>query len=122
MPTKMLGAIVIALLSSPAWATDYIVNVHGIVCSFCAKGVTKKVSKLPFIDKSKYNKGVKVEIEDQKVTIAVLPDQDLDILPGHYAKHVRIIAATQLIKNNRLRGSVKAFAFQTGLDVNKYAS
>ena len=40
---------------------------------------SKKVSKLPFIDQSKYTKGVKVEIEKQKLTIAVMPDQELDI-------------------------------------------
>ncbi len=79
MYTKVLGVIVVALLSRPVLAEDYVVHVHGIVCSFCAKGVTKKVSKLPFIDRSKYKKGVKVEIEDQKVTIAVLPDHALDV-------------------------------------------
>ena len=67
------------LLSTPVFATDYVVHVHGIVCSFCAIGVTKKVSKLPFIDQSKYTKGVKVEIEDQKLTISVKPDHDLNI-------------------------------------------
>jgi copper chaperone CopZ len=79
MYTKVSGALILALLSGPVLAGDYVVHVHGIVCSFCAKGVTKKVSKLPFIDRSKYNNGVKVEIEEQKVTIAVLPDQVLDV-------------------------------------------
>jgi copper chaperone CopZ len=79
MYTKVSGALILALLSGPVLADDYVVHVHGIVCSFCAKGVTKKVSKLPFIDRSKYNNGVKVEIEEQKVTIAVLPDQVLDV-------------------------------------------
>jgi hypothetical protein len=79
MYTKLSGALILALLSGPALADDYVVHVHGLVCSFCAKGVTKKVSKLSFIDRSKYNKGVRVEIEDQKVTIAVLPDQTPDV-------------------------------------------
>jgi copper chaperone CopZ len=79
MYTKVSGALVLALLFGPVLADDYVVHVHGIVCSFCAKGVTKKVSKLPFIDRSKYKNGVKVEIEEQKVTIAVLPDQVLDV-------------------------------------------
>ncbi len=79
MYTKLSSTLMLVLLSGPVLAADYVVHVHGIVCSFCAKGVTKKVSKLPFIDQSKYNKGVKVEIEDQKVTIAVLPDQVLDV-------------------------------------------
>ena len=61
------------------FASDFVINVHGVVCSFCAQGLTKKVSKLPFIDQSKYTKGVKVEIESQRVTIAVKADQELDI-------------------------------------------
>jgi copper chaperone CopZ len=50
-----------------------------MVCSFCAQGVTRNLSKLPFIDRSKYIKGVKVEIEKQKVTIAVKPENTLDL-------------------------------------------
>ncbi len=79
MSTKIIAALVAVLLFAPVFASDYVVHVHGIVCSFCAQGVTKKVSKLPFIDQSKYTKGVKVEIESQKVTIAVKPGHDLDI-------------------------------------------
>lgn len=67
------------LLATPVFADDYVVHVHGIVCSFCSQGVTKKISKLPFIDKTKYTKGVRVEIESQKVTIAVKPGSDLDV-------------------------------------------
>ena len=58
---------------------EAVIIVHGIVCSFCSQGVTRNLSKLPFIDKSKYTKGVKVEIEDQKVTIAIKPDGTLDL-------------------------------------------
>ena len=78
MSTKLIVAALL-LLSGPVFASDYVVHVHGLVCSFCAQGVTKKVSRLPFIDQSKYTKGVKVEIEKQKLTIAVSPDRDLDI-------------------------------------------
>jgi hypothetical protein len=71
-------ALVIALSSTPALAQDYVINVNDIVCEFCSLGVTKKVSKLQFIDRSKYTKGVKVEIESQIVTIAVKTDTALD--------------------------------------------
>lgn len=67
-----------SLFSTTSIADDYVVNVNGLVCEFCAIGVTKKVSKLAFIDNSKYTKGVKVEIEDQMVTIAVKEDSELD--------------------------------------------
>ncbi len=59
--------------------SETVIIVHGIVCSFCSQGVTRNLSKLPFIDKSKYTKGVKVEIEDQKVTIAIKPNDLLDL-------------------------------------------
>ena len=78
MSSKTIVAALL-LLSAPVLASDYVVHVHGLVCSFCAHGVAKKVFKLPFIDQSKYTKGVKVEIENQKLTIAVSPDRDLDI-------------------------------------------
>jgi len=59
---------------------EAVIIVHGIVCSFCSQGVTRNLSKLKFIDRSKYTKGVKVEIEDQKVTIAIKPGHTLDLL------------------------------------------
>ena len=58
---------------------EAVIIVHGIVCSFCSQGVVRNLSKLPFIDKSKYTKGVKVEIEDQKVTIAIKSGSTLDL-------------------------------------------
>lgn len=78
MSTKTVIAALL-LLSSPVFASDYVVHVHGIVCSFCALGVSKNISKLPFIDQSKFTKGVKVEIESQKLTIAIKPDHEIDI-------------------------------------------
>ena len=58
---------------------EAVIFVHGLVCSFCAIGVQKKLSKLPFLDKSKYTKGVFVEIEKQKVTIALKKGAKFDI-------------------------------------------
>ena len=73
-------ALCFALASTSVVAKDYVINVHGIVCEFCSLGVAKKVSKLPFIDATKYDKGVKVEIESQMVTIAVKDGAVLDKL------------------------------------------
>jgi copper chaperone CopZ len=58
---------------------EAVIIVHGIVCSFCAQGITRNLSKLPFINQTKYINGVKVEIEKQKVTIAIKPDSVLDL-------------------------------------------
>lgn len=79
MLIKSKVAVLLLLLSAtPALAQDYVINVHGIVCGFCSIGVAKKISKLAFIDHAKYEKGVKVEIENQMVTIAVKDGEVLD--------------------------------------------
>lgn len=58
---------------------EAVVRVSGVVCSFCSQGLQKKLSKLPFVDRSKYKKGIHVSIEDQLVTIALKPDLALDL-------------------------------------------
>ncbi len=77
----VLGSLLLTVaLSSPmsVLAKDYVVHVNGIVCGFCSLGVAKKVSVLPFIDQSRYDKGVDVAIENQLVTVAVKEDAALD--------------------------------------------
>ena len=74
---KMM-ALLLMLSASPAMAQDYVVHVHGIVCQFCAFGVSKKVADLPFIDASRYDDGVNVEVENQTVTVAVKADARFD--------------------------------------------
>ena len=71
-------ALLYALLSTPALAQNYMVSVNGIVCEFCAYGVGKKIRKLPFIDPSQYDEGVKVDIENQRVFVAVRDDAPFD--------------------------------------------
>ncbi|OFX11820.1 MAG: hypothetical protein A3G22_06455 [Alphaproteobacteria bacterium RIFCSPLOWO2_12_FULL_40_11] len=58
---------------------EVLLEVHGIVCSFCSFGVQKKLSKLSFVDLSKYKKGSLIEIEKQRVTIAIKPNEQADI-------------------------------------------
>jgi len=79
MKIKIFVAFILTLASNAVIADDYVVEVHGLVCSFCAQGVIKNISKLPFIDQSRFTKGVKVEIEDQKVTISVKAGERPDI-------------------------------------------
>ena len=71
-------ALLYALLTTPALAQNYVVEVHGIVCEFCAFGVAKKVRKLSFIDASQFDHGVKVDIKNQQVFVAVREDATLD--------------------------------------------
>lgn len=73
------AALLLLSFSVEAEAADYVVDVNGIVCEFCSLGVTKKVAKLPFIDKTRYTNGVSVDIENQRVTIAVKDGANLDV-------------------------------------------
>jgi len=67
-----------ALIASPVWSKNYLINVNGIVCEFCAFGVAKKLRKLDFIDPSQFEEGVKVDIENQQVFISIQEGQPLD--------------------------------------------
>ena len=58
---------------------EVVLQVSGLVCSFCAYGLQKGVSRLPFIDASKYAKGIKLDIEKQLVTLALKPGQPPDL-------------------------------------------
>ncbi len=93
--TTLLVAFVGVSTLSTAYSKDRvtvnenetIIIVNGIVCSFCSQGVTKKLSKLPFIDSSKYTDGIKVDIENQKVIVA--------IKSGAHADFEKIFASIQ---------------------------
>lgn len=63
---------------APVSAQDYVVDVHGIVCELCSLGVAKKVRKLDFIDPSRLDEGVRVDIEKQRVYLAVRAEAELD--------------------------------------------
>ena len=56
-----------------------VVEVHGVVCSFCAYGIEKKVSKLPFLDTEQFSKGVFTDIEAHQVTLALAPEVPVDL-------------------------------------------
>ncbi len=57
-----------------------IVQVNGIVCSFCAYGTEKNLSKLPFLDDSQFgDDGVLIDIQSHRITLALRPDQEIDL-------------------------------------------
>ena len=57
-----------------------IVQVNGIVCSFCAYGAEKNLSRLPFLDESQFgDNGVLIDIQSQRITLALQPDQQIDL-------------------------------------------
>ncbi len=71
-------ALVMAISAAPVMAQDYVVYVHGIVCELCSFGVAKKVRKLSFVDATKYQDGVRVDVANQHVYVAVRDDAELD--------------------------------------------
>ena len=50
---------------------EVVVEVLGMVCSMCAFGIGEGFSKTDFIDKSKFNEGVMVDIDAQYVQLAI---------------------------------------------------
>ncbi len=47
--------------------------VRGLCCPSCAIGVRKKIGKLDFVDKKRFNKGVDLDAEAQLATVALKP-------------------------------------------------
>ena len=58
---------------------EVVLEVRGLVCSFCAVGLQGGLSSLKYVDKKKYNGGVFVDVEYQYAVIAEKSDQDIDI-------------------------------------------
>ena len=58
---------------------DLVFEVKGLVCSFCAHGLQKGMSKLKFVDKKKYTKGVYTDITHQFVKVGLKKDKEPNI-------------------------------------------
>ena len=58
---------------------EVMIQVNGVVCSFCSQGIRKKLSKFSFIDRSKYKKGVKMDIKKQRCFVASKPETKVDM-------------------------------------------
>ncbi len=56
-----------------------VVQVHGVVCSFCAYGAEKSLSKLDALDRSQFGNGVLMDIEAHSITLALAPGKKLPI-------------------------------------------
>ena len=54
---------------------DLVFEIKGLVCSFCAHGLQKGMSKLKFVDKKKYTKGVYTDITHQFVKVGLKKDK-----------------------------------------------
>ena len=50
----------------------------GLCCPSCAIGVRKIISKLDFVDRRRFNKGVELDTKTQLVTVAINTDSHAD--------------------------------------------
>ena len=62
---------------------ELVIQVDGIVCSFCANGMENNLSKLKFIDKSRFGDGILININTHRTTLALTKDKQPD-LPSIY--------------------------------------
>ena len=58
---------------------DLVFQVKGLVCSFCAHGLQKGLSKMKFVDKKKYTKGVYTDITHQFVKVGLKKNKKANI-------------------------------------------
>ncbi len=57
-----------------------VIQIKGVVCSFCAYGTEKNLSKLDFLDKSQFGQdGVLMDIHTHRITLALERSQQLDM-------------------------------------------
>lgn len=62
-----------------------VVQVSGVVCSFCAYGTEKNLSKLKFLNGSLFGNGVLMDIFKNRITLALKPGEPLDLKSIHRA-------------------------------------
>lgn len=73
--------------SPPQVAPDRaVVQIRGVVCSFCAYGTEKNLSQLDFLDKRQFDDdGVLMDIHSHRITLALDRNQPLDLAGIHTA-------------------------------------
>lgn len=65
---------------------EAVVRVKGVVCSFCAYGTEKNLSRLNFLDNSKFgDNGVLMDIYTNRITLALAAGKPLDFKAIHRA-------------------------------------
>ena len=64
-------AVLVMLGTTPLSAEEIAVRVDGMVCAFCAQGITKKFQAEPAVE------SVKVDLKTQTVTLQTKKDQAL---------------------------------------------
>ena len=69
MLKALFTVVLLSLFSSIVWAKEVRITVNGMVCSFCAQGINKKLSARDAVKSLDVNLGnhlVKVELKESK--------------------------------------------------------
>jgi copper chaperone CopZ len=80
--------LIAAMLAAPAMpvaaaievrdSSQFIVEVKGIVCSFCAYGARKNLSRVDYLDRSRFKEGLLMETEKGSITGAIAKGMKID--------------------------------------------
>ena len=54
-----------------------VVQVNGVVCSFCAYGAEKALSQLDCLDQAEFGNGVLIDIDTHRITLAMRPGEEI---------------------------------------------
>ena len=82
-----------------------VVQVKGVVCSFCAYGAEKNLAKLSFLDRSQFGDGVLIDIFNHRITLA-LADGEMPDLKA-VDKAIKKGGYDPLVVHFRLSGTVE---------------
>ena len=69
--TSLMTFLIVGLVALPVFAKDIKVSVKGMVCGFCAQGITKKFKAQPEVE------SVNVSLEKKTVDLKIKDDKDL---------------------------------------------
>ncbi len=58
---------------------EAVVQVNGVVCSFCAYGAEKALSELDCLDKAEFGDGVLIDIDTRRITLAMRPGEKIPL-------------------------------------------
>jgi len=67
----LLLALLIIMLAQLALAKDQVLNINGLVCSFCAQGIEKDFKKDARVE------SVNIDLKSKKVFIKLKPNQSI---------------------------------------------
>lgn len=56
-----------------------VVQVNGVVCSFCAYGAEQALSKLDCLDSTEFGNGVLIDIDTHRITLAMRPGEKIPL-------------------------------------------